>query len=119
MRSDPGAALRHVGPPPRRPLGRGRRLARTATRPGRGRRPLGRDLLVHARRTGILAEKHRPKVFNARPCSRSPTFLVHGRVAGACRYETGKVKLEPFERLDGATRRALRDEADRLADLHA
>ena len=76
-------------------------------------------LLVHARRAGILPEEHRPKVFNARTPQSMPTFLVDGRVAGAWRFEKGKVKLEPFEKLDAAAKRELRMEADRLAELHA
>jgi hypothetical protein len=76
-------------------------------------------LLVHARRTGILPEEHRPKVFNTRTPQSVPTFLVDGRVAGTWRYEKGKIKTKPFSRLDAAIRRELRGEAERLAELHA
>jgi hypothetical protein len=76
-------------------------------------------LLVHARRTGILPEEHRPKVFNARTPQSVPTFLVDGRVAGTWSYEKGKVKTKPFGRLDAAAKRELREEGDRLAELHA
>jgi hypothetical protein len=76
-------------------------------------------LLTHARRTGVLPEEHRPKVFNARTPQSMPTFLVDGRVAGSWRYDKGKVKLQPFERLDAAARRELQAEADRLVELHA
>jgi hypothetical protein len=76
-------------------------------------------LLTHARRTGVLPEEHRPKVFNTRTPQSMPTFTVDGRVAGSWRYEKGKVKLEPFERLDAKAKRELSAEADRLADLHA
>jgi hypothetical protein len=75
-------------------------------------------LLVHARRTGILPEEHRPKVFNARTPQSVPTFLVDGRVAGTWSYEKGKVKTKPFGRIDAAARRELGAEADRLAELH-
>jgi hypothetical protein len=75
-------------------------------------------LLVHARRTGILPEEHRPKVFNTRTPQSVPTFLVDGRVAGTWTYAKGKVKLDPFGRLDSATRRALREESERLVELH-
>ena len=57
-------------------------------------------LLTHARRTGVLPEEHRPKVFNTRTPQSMPTFMVDGRVAGTWSYEKGRVKLEPFERLD-------------------
>jgi hypothetical protein len=76
-------------------------------------------LLVHARRTGILPEEHRSRVFNTRTPHSVHTFLVDGAVAGTWRYEKGRVRLEPFGRLDAASRRELRDEADRLAELHA
>jgi DNA glycosylase AlkZ-like len=76
-------------------------------------------LLTHARRTGVLPEEHRPKVFNTRTPQSMPTFMVDGRVAGSWKYEKGKVKLEPFERLDAKAKRELSAEADRLAELHA
>ena len=76
-------------------------------------------LLTHGRRTGVLPEEHRPKVFNARTPQSMPTFLVDGRVAGSWKFEKGKVKLDPFEKLGAAAKRDLRDEAERLAELHA
>jgi hypothetical protein len=75
-------------------------------------------LLVHARRTGILPEEHRPKVFNTRTPQSVPTLLVDGRVAGTWRYEKGKVKTKPFGKLDARVKRELSAEADRLAELH-
>ena len=76
-------------------------------------------LLTHARRTAVLPEEHRTKVFNARTPQSMPTFLVDGRVAGSWKFEKGKVKLDPFERLDAATKRELDAEAERLVELHA
>jgi hypothetical protein len=76
-------------------------------------------LLVHARRTGILPERYRPLVFNTRTPHSVNTFLVDGVVAGTWKYEQGRVRLEPFERLDPATRRELDEEAERLAEFHA
>jgi hypothetical protein len=76
-------------------------------------------LLVHARRSGILPEEHRPKVFNTRTPHSVPTFLVDGRVAGTWRYEKGKVKTSPFGKLDARVKRELRDEGELLAELHA
>jgi len=75
-------------------------------------------LLVHARRTGVLPEEHRPKVFNTRTPQSVSTFLVDGRVAGTWRVEKGKVKTKPFGRLDAAVRRELKEEAERLGELH-
>jgi hypothetical protein len=76
------------------------------------------SLLVHARRTGVLPEEHRPKVFNAKTPQSVPTFLVDGRVAGTWRLEGGRVKTKSFGRLDAAAKRQIREEAERLADLH-
>jgi hypothetical protein len=75
-------------------------------------------LLVHARRTGVLPEERRPRIFNTRSPQSFPTFLVDGAVAGTWRYEGGRVRLDPFERLDRGTMRALREEAERIAAFH-
>jgi len=75
-------------------------------------------LLVHARRTGILPEEYRARVFNPRTPHSVNTFLVDGAVAGTWRYEKRRVRIEPFRRLDRASRRQVDDEADRLAALH-
>jgi hypothetical protein len=76
-------------------------------------------VLVHARRTGILAEEHRKRIFNVRNPQSERTFLVDGRVAGAWRYDAGRITLEPFGRLPRAARAELEDEAERLAAFHA
>jgi hypothetical protein len=75
-------------------------------------------LLVHARRASILPERHRQRVFHTKMPQSVPTFLVDGSVAGAWRYSDGRVRFEPFERLDRATTRALRDEGERMAAFH-
>jgi len=75
-------------------------------------------LLAHARRAGVLPEEHRPKLFSSKSPQSFPSFLVDGRIAGIWRYEKGRIELEPFGRLDAATRRALGEESDRLAELH-
>jgi hypothetical protein len=76
-------------------------------------------LLVHARRTGVLPEKYRPVIFDTKIPPSMPTFLVDGAVAGAWRYAGGRVELAPFEKLDRATLRELREESERLAAFHA
>ncbi len=76
-------------------------------------------LLVHARRTQILPERLRPRVFNMKTPQSVSTFLVDGEVAGTWRHERGRIALQPFGRLPGATRRELADEGERLAALHA
>ena len=75
-------------------------------------------LLVHARRTGILAEEYRPRVFNTKTPHSVHTFLVDGAVAGTWSYEEGRVRLEPFGRLTRAARRELAEEAERLGAFH-
>jgi hypothetical protein len=76
-------------------------------------------LLVHARRSLILPERYRPRVFNTRTPHSVPTFLVDGAVAGTWRHDQGRIRLEPFERLAPVVRRELDDEAERLAAFHA
>lgn len=75
-------------------------------------------LLVHARRTGILPEPLRPRVFSTRTPHSVGTFLVDGAVAGSWRPERGRIELEPFMRLSRETRRELDAEAERLAAFH-
>jgi hypothetical protein len=76
-------------------------------------------LLVHARRTQILPERYRPRIFNVRTPQSANTFLVDGHVAGTWRYEKGRVRVEPFGRLPKGVRAELDDEAERLAAFHA
>jgi hypothetical protein len=76
-------------------------------------------LLVHARRTGILPERYRPRIFSTKMPQSVGTFLVDGSVAGTWRYEDGHVSWKPFEKLDRALAREVADEAERLASFHA
>ena len=75
-------------------------------------------LLAHARRTQILPEQYRSRVFSTKTPQSVATFLVDGRVAGTWKYERGRVVVEPFERLPSDVRREVDDEAERLADFH-
>ena len=72
-------------------------------------------LLVHARRTQILPERFRARIFNTKTPHSTPTFLVDGRVAGTWREERGAIRVEPFERLDRTVKREVDGEAERLA----
>jgi hypothetical protein len=74
-------------------------------------------LLVHARRTQILQERHRPLVFSTKTPQSVATFLVDGQVAGTWREERGRIVTEPFERLTRAARREVDEEAARLAEF--
>jgi hypothetical protein len=76
-------------------------------------------LLVHARRTQVLPERYRPRIFHVKVPQSVSAFLVDGQVAGTWTYDKGTVKVNPFHRLDRVTRRELDDEAERLAAFHA
>jgi hypothetical protein len=76
-------------------------------------------LLVHARRTGVLTEDFRPILFNSRLPASMSTFLLDGVVAGAWRYERGRILLQPFRKLTRAERAQLKDEQERLAAFHS
>jgi hypothetical protein len=76
-------------------------------------------LLVHARRTQILPEEHRSRVFNTRTPHSFNTFLLDGQVAGTWREKGGEIVLEPFGRPAATDRRALEAEAEGLARLHS
>ena len=75
-------------------------------------------LLVHARRTQILPEEYRPRIFNTKAPNSFSTFLIDGRVAGTWRFEDGRIAIAPFHRLDKDARRELDDEAERLAAFY-
>ena len=75
-------------------------------------------LLAHARRTGVLPEEYRPRLFSTQNPASANTFLVDGVVAGTWRHERGRIALEPFQRLSRATRAELETEAERLAELY-
>jgi hypothetical protein len=79
-------------------------------------------LLVHARRTQILPERFRPRIFHTKAPQSFATFLVDGAVAGVWRVERAKQRatllLEPFEPLPRAAERELRDEAERLVRFY-
>ena len=71
-------------------------------------------LLVHTRRTGILPERYRSRIFHIKTPHSFATFLVDGAVAGIWRQDGGRVEVEPFHRVGRAAERALREEAGRL-----
>lgn len=76
-------------------------------------------LLVHARRAQVLAEAHRPLVFNTKTPHSVPTFMVDGVVGGTWKVERGRVVVAPFNTLARTVRRLVDDEADRLTAFHA
>ncbi len=76
-------------------------------------------LLVHARRTGLLPEPHRPRVFSIRNPFSVGTYLIDGAVAGAWSRREGRIELDPFETLTAANKRAVEREREALEAFHA
>ena len=76
-------------------------------------------LLVHARRTQVLPEEYRPRIFNTKVPHSFNTVLVDGQVAGTWRFEEGEVQLTPFRSLAARERREVEEEAARLATFHS
>jgi hypothetical protein len=76
-------------------------------------------LLVHARRSGILPEDHRSRVFSSRNPFSVGTYLLDGRVAGAWSVVDGRIALDPFEDLDRVARREVEHERAALERFHA
>jgi Winged helix DNA-binding domain len=75
-------------------------------------------LLAHSRRTQVLPEEYRTRIFNSKNPQSFPTFLVDGQVAGTWRYEGDDVQLDEFAPLPQRVRLELADEAKRLAAFH-
>ncbi|HEX2755039.1 MAG TPA: winged helix DNA-binding domain-containing protein [Candidatus Limnocylindrales bacterium] len=76
-------------------------------------------LLVHARRTGILPEEHRGKVFQTRNPFSVGTVLVDGRVVAGWSLRDGRIVVDPYEEIAAADRRAVEDEGAALEAFHA
>ncbi len=77
-------------------------------------------LLAHARRTLILPEEHRTKVFHVRMPQSIGTFLVDGQVAGTWTVsKAGVVAWEPFGTLPASVRRQVDAEAGALTAFHS
>ena len=77
------------------------------------------SLLVHARRTGVLPEEHRPRIFHTKAPQSFPTFLVDGAVAGTWRYEKGAIDSRRSAASTPPTAASSQAEAERLAAFHA
>jgi hypothetical protein len=77
------------------------------------------NLLVHARRTGLLPEAHRPRVFSIRNPFSVGVYLVDGVVAGAWSVRDGRIELEPYEELRTKDQRAVDIERESLEAFHA
>jgi hypothetical protein len=76
-------------------------------------------LLVHARRTLILPEAYRERIFHSRMPQSIGTFLVDGQVAGTWRSGEDRILVEPFERLPKGVLREVDAEVERLGAFMA
>jgi hypothetical protein len=76
-------------------------------------------LLANCRRTQILPEEHRPKIFHVRNPQSEATFVVDGAVAGTWKLERARVRLHPFGQLRREDRDELEAEGERLAAFMA
>ena len=77
------------------------------------------NLLVHARRAGILPEPHRSRVFSTKNPFSVGTYLVDGVVAGAWSLRDGRIVLDPYEELSTRDARAVEREREALEAFHA
>ncbi|HTJ33333.1 MAG TPA: winged helix DNA-binding domain-containing protein [Dactylosporangium sp.] len=76
-------------------------------------------LLAHARRTLVLPEEHRSKVFHVRMPQSIGTVLVDGQVAGTWALKAKRVEWEPFAPIPARVQRQVDAEAERLTSFHA
>ena len=77
------------------------------------------NLLVHARRTGLLPEPFRPRVFSTKNPFSVGTYLVDGSVAGAWSLRNGKVELDAFAETTAQVQREIEQEREALEAFHA
>ena len=54
------------------------------------------NLLTHARRTQVLPERYRARIFNSKTPHSFHTFLVDGQVAGTWRWEGDRIEVESY-----------------------
>ena len=77
------------------------------------------NLLVHARRTGLLPEAFRPRVFSTKNPFSVGTYLVDGSVAGGWSLRDGRIELDPYIDLPVRVRREVEREREALEAFHA
>jgi hypothetical protein len=77
------------------------------------------NLLVHARRAGLLPEAHRPRVFSTKNPFSVGVYLVDGRAVGAWSLVDRRIVLDPFESISTADERLVEREREALEAFHA
>ena len=76
------------------------------------------NLLVHARRTGLLPEPFRPRIFSTKNQFSVGTYLVDGSVAGAWSLRDGRIVLDPFIETTAKVQREIDREREALEAFH-
>jgi hypothetical protein len=76
------------------------------------------NLLIHARRTGVLPEPFRPRVFSTKNPFSVGTYLVDGSVAGAWSLRDGRIELDPFVETTARVQREIEREREALEAFH-
>lgn len=77
------------------------------------------NLLVHARRTGLLPEAHRGRVFTTKNPFSVGVVLVDGRVVAGWTPRDGRIELLPYEKLSAGNAQAVEREREALEAFHA
>ena len=77
------------------------------------------NLLVHARRTGVLPELYRKIVFSTKNPFSVGVYLVDGRAAGSWSMVDGRVKLDEWRKVGTKERREVERERAALEAFHA
>ena len=76
-------------------------------------------MLVHARRTGILPELHRTRIFNSKNPFSLGAVLVDGQVVAGWSYRERRVQLTWYEEVTARDARAVEREREALEAFHA
>jgi hypothetical protein len=77
------------------------------------------NLLVHARRTGVLPEAYRKLVFSIKNPFSVGVYLVDGRAAGSWSVVNGRIELDEWQKLRAKERREVERERAALEAFHA
>ena len=81
--------------------------------------PFDPTTLVSCRRTQILPDDLRPRIFTRSTPWSVGMFLVDGRICGTWHHEAGRVTTDALVELTADARREVAEEAARLAEFHA
>jgi hypothetical protein len=76
------------------------------------------NLLVHVRRTGLLPEAYRPRLFSSKRPFSAGVILIDGRVIGEWSVRDGHVVPTIYEELSAPDRSAVDDEVAALDAFH-